>query len=259
LIDTVFANGTTRNIRMKWGDRNAATGSNGASVFKTTNGFSGVWHFDKLVGGQFANSCQSAFPAAQGTNPAQVSAGNGIAAGGAQFGNGAFLSMGAIPVGPTITMSAWVNLTNYTAWAKVLFKPQNTYLDPYMIYSLETVNPDPASIQFKVGFATLNQTTAVGTAALATNAWVFLVGTYDGATARLYINGILNASQPITGTPPANPRPVMMGGWDTMPQEYFDGVVDEARLCNSVWDAAFIRLCYESQKAGSTVVTITDR
>jgi len=75
-------------------------------------------------------------------------------------------------------------------------------------------------------------TTAVGATALSVGVWYHLVGTYDGTTTRLYVNGALAAtgSQSISGSVATGTSPVRLG-YDTGANiEYFDGVIDEARV-----------------------------
>ena len=59
-------------------------------------------------------------------------------------------------------------------------------------------------------------------------------GTYDGATARLYVNGVEVASDAITGTIPADTTPVILGGNGNdasgVPTELFPGRIDELML-----------------------------
>ena len=63
------------------------------------------------------------------------------------------------------------------------------------------------------------------------NAWHHLAGTYDGATMKIYINGVLSASQPQTGSITTNTNNLQLG---TQPGygEHFGGRADELRVWN---------------------------
>jgi len=57
--------------------------------------------------------------------------------------------------------------------------------------------------------------------------WNYYALTFDGATARLYVNGSLVDTAPKTHG--SNNNPLMIGTWDTT-SEFFDGLIDEVRI-----------------------------
>jgi hypothetical protein len=68
--------------------------------------------------------------------------------------------------------------------------------------------------------------------------WRHIAATYDGATMRLYINGVLNSSRAVSLSIPDSTRPLLIGtsygGREQGgPQSYFDGQIDELRLSNT--------------------------
>jgi hypothetical protein len=97
-------------------------------------------------------------------------------------------------------------------------------------------------------------TTATATALLAANdvvaprTWVHLAGTYDGMTARLYVNGAQVASQPVTGTFAADTTPLIIGGNGNdasgVPTELFPGRLDEVMLYHRALTAEEIGRLY---------------
>ena len=59
--------------------------------------------------------------------------------------------------------------------------------------------------------------------------WTYYTLTYDGTTARLYVNGTLQTSA--VGTHVSNNDLLMIGAWTTS-SEFFDGLIDDVRIYN---------------------------
>ncbi len=65
---------------------------------------------------------------------------------------------------------------------------------------------------------------------LETGTWYHLAGTYDGATMKLYINGILDQSASVSGTIDATNTATLLGGATN--ERYLEGRLDEVRIWN---------------------------
>jgi LruC domain-containing protein len=65
------------------------------------------------------------------------------------------------------------------------------------------------------------------------NQWYHLVGTYDGSTIKLYVDGTLVKSQSVSKSIKANTRFISIGS-DAGSQKFFQGVLDEV----SIWNIA---------------------
>ncbi len=63
------------------------------------------------------------------------------------------------------------------------------------------------------------------------NAWHHLAATYDGANMRIYVNGVLSATQAQTGAIATNTNVLALGNQPGY-SEYFGGSVDEVRIWN---------------------------
>ena len=59
--------------------------------------------------------------------------------------------------------------------------------------------------------------------------WQHLTGTYDGATARFYLDGVLVASRPFTGNV-GDSDDWHIGAYGGSPGQFFDGVIDDVRI-----------------------------
>ncbi len=86
------------------------------------------------------------------------------------------------------------------------------------------------------------------------NQWFHIVGTYDGTTARLYVNGAQICSQPLTGAIPMSDNPFTISGYlngttiiDEMP-----GKIDDARIYNRALSASEILAVYNEGNATAT-------
>jgi hypothetical protein len=75
--------------------------------------------------------------------------------------------------------------------------------------------------------------------------WVHLAGTYDGATLRVYVNGVLSASRAVTGTLCSNASPLGIGAKINVAtggvEAYFDGRIDDLEVYDRALSAAEIR------------------
>lgn len=122
-----------------------------------------------------------------------------------------------------MTLEAWVNPSQIaSAWTDLIYKGNDNYF-------LEGTsgNTSPAG----GGTFGSKDIANFGTAALPTNAWTHLAFSYDGATLRLYVNGVQISSLAQTGNIASSSNALQIGG-DSIFGQYFDGVIDEVRVYN---------------------------
>ena len=125
----------------------------------------------------------------------------------------------------SMTLEAWVYPTVVNAaWRDVIYKGD----DIYYLEATSDRNRPVAGGKFGTGNSS---TESYGTAALAVNTWTHLAATYDGATLRLYVNGVLVASKARTGSLASSTNPLQIGG-DSLYGQYFVGRIDEVRVYN---------------------------
>jgi len=138
----------------------------------------------------------------------------------------------SLQVTSAMTLEAWVNpsLVN-GAWRDVIYKGNDNYY----------LEADSTGIKPVAGgtFGGSNGN-AIGTGALTVNTWAHLAGTYDGATLRLYVNGVQVSSVAKTGAITASTNALQIGG-DSIYGQYFPGTIDEIRIYNRALSATEIQ------------------
>jgi hypothetical protein len=80
--------------------------------------------------------------------------------------------------------------------------------------------------------------------------WYHIASTYDGDKIRLFINGeAADSSSRLEENPLPGGLPLLFGG---RLDEFFKGTMDEVRIERLARPAQWIKLCYETQRAGGT-------
>ena len=134
-----------------------------------------------------------------------------------------------------MTLEAWVRPAALTGWKTVVMKEGTTTTLAYSLYANHS-NPRPA---ITVRISNVDRS-AVGTSAVPLNTWTHLAATYDGATLRLYVNGVLAGSRGQTGNILTSSRALRIGG-NAVWGEYFKGVIDDVRIYNRALSATEIQ------------------
>ena len=80
--------------------------------------------------------------------------------------------------------------------------------------------------------------------------WIFLTGSYDGKTARLFVNGSLSGEAPHTGKIVRNGQPLILGKGRGYSKPCFKGAIGELLLYDNALGAAEIRTIFEQTKVG---------
>ena len=135
-----------------------------------------------------------------------------------------------------MTLSAWVYPTALSGWRTVVMKEAPGSL-AYVLYAHDQ-SPRPAAyITNTAGVERI----ATGTGALSLNTWTHLATTYDGATLRLFVNGLQVRSVSATGVLRATTGELTIGGNDVW-GELFAGRIDEVRIYNRAQTAGVIQV-----------------
>ena len=133
-----------------------------------------------------------------------------------------------------MTLEAWVKPTALgSSWRSVLMKERPGNVN-YALYAHDG-GPGPSG---HVYVGNRDRYSAGNT--LPANAWTHLATTYDGSTLRLYVNGAVATSLPVTGAIGTSTNPVRIGG-NTIWSEWFIGLIDEVRVYNRALSSAEIQ------------------
>ena len=131
-----------------------------------------------------------------------------------------------------MTLEAWVRPTAIGSnWRSVLLKEQPGDLI-YALYAGDGAGRAATHI-----FTTADRGLS-GTTATPLNAWTHLAATYDGATQRIYVNGVQAASRAQTGAIRVSTGALRIGGNNIWSNEWFAGLIDELRVYNRALSAA---------------------
>src|SRR5262249_15307549 len=145
-------------------------------------------------------------------------------------------------LGSAMTLEAWVDPTTVSsAWRDVIYKAN----DAYYLEATSTSGIPAGGGTFGGAGATV-----YGTSAITANVWTHLAVTYDGATLRFYVNGVMVGSQAKTGAMPASTTQLQIGG-DSLFGQYFSGSIDEVRIYNTTLAATDIQSDMNTPVPGS--------
>jgi len=232
-------------IRLHWGHSNAASASDGKSVFNASNGYLATWHMDPSL----ADSTVTLNAKDHGTQdtPGQIGRAR-------RFLRGQGLSAGEginhFPTGSQPhTTEAWFRSSTpnstLVGWGRE--RAQGKVVMQFR---------SPPHINIDAYFSDAN---AQSRNAIASDAWTHVVHTYEKGLPRLYVNGVLDSGPPNRAAPLSiqNPASLWIGGW--YGHYDFVGAIDEVRISNIARSPEWVRLQYENQKHLQTLVGIPVR
>jgi hypothetical protein len=131
-----------------------------------------------------------------------------------------------LDISSAITLEAWVFATKNTGGIQDVISKSNSTTNTGYIFPRTDDNWAHVDVYLNIGGW---KTLTVAYAML--NAWHHLAFTYDGATMKIYIDGVLAGSQAQTGTIAINGNAVALGTQPGFP-ENFGGSADEIRIWN---------------------------
>ncbi|MBK9313320.1 MAG: hypothetical protein IPM55_03565 [Acidobacteria bacterium] len=162
-----------------------------------------------------------------------------------------YVDLGAWNAGSAWTLEAWVNPSALPAGRKGILGAYQSCADWGI--SLEdgklgvTINEPSACTKTYLW----DQPPSIGT-------WYHVVGTNDGTTARLYVNGVLRNSGVVTANYTGTAAGVRIGGEVCCTDHYFPGLIDEPTIYNRALSATEILNIYNAGSNGKCKTTQPD-
>lgn len=151
-------------------------------------------------------------------------------------------SSSAFNVETTVTYAAWIKLSSTATGGQIVRKAVPGVEDKHLNFNNST---DKA--QFFVYPAMGSGLVTASTLAVGT--WYHVTGTYDGATARIYLNGKLENSVAATGNIADSSGDLVIGNDTTYNgPNPFPGTIDEVRIYNRAFTATEVASLYNTGK-----------
>ncbi|MBF0433412.1 MAG: DUF2341 domain-containing protein, partial [Fibrobacteria bacterium] len=248
-IDTVYGNDSTQYINMHWGKTGETSVSSPSKVFRTSNYFQGVWHLNE-DGNTIADGYKDATANADhgtGYNFLSGSHEQSIAGHCAIFdGINRYIDLGTPPTSlgweDKLTVSMWVRTYQLNGFSGIFAKGNDNSNQIPWIYNYDANN--------KIYFD-LDSYNVLGDGSAVTDsiplAWHLISFTWDGNTAKAYVDGVLKYTDSPEGGNEAFwwEKPGYIGYAPGLNK--FNGKLDEVRISNIDRSADWHKLCYWNQ------------
>jgi len=147
-----------------------------------------------------------------------------------------------------ITVEAWLNYDNWSTSSSAVAVSR---------WDTTTANGSwrlgrTTTSQFRFSVYINGQTYSVqGSTGKSTSTWYHVVGTYNGTTLRLFVNGVQEDSSTISqGSLPSSGAPLSVGEYANQANPYWAGAVDEVKLFNRALSSAEVLAEYNAQNSG---------
>jgi RHS repeat-associated protein len=217
--------------------------------------FQGVWHLQETSGQQHdstsnANNSTGVSVTTEGSAAGEV--------GGADQFNASHpdhVDLPNIALTTGFTLEFWMYPTSFTSYERMITKEFTSNSAPWYDYGLTL---DTSSTQkLDLGFdqaGTLLQLISTRTVSL--NQWTHVVGTYDGANLKIYVNGTLDSSAAASGTIATISQSTEIGYNNVYTPQSFTGNLDEARISSVARSADWIATEYNNESSPSTFFSV---
>jgi len=164
-----------------------------------------------------------------------------------EFNGSNTLVIASAPSTTRCTVAAWINLRSLGIFRRAVGIEGSGTLRHILAQSA-SVNGRP---RFVVALSGGSTATAEASSALNTNVWYRWVGTFDGSTVRLYINGVQVGSAAASGDLITTDSLVIGGDSTISANEVTDGWIDDVRYSSRAWSAAEVAYDYQSSRQGN--------
>ena len=163
-----------------------------------------------------------------------------------------------------ITMSLWTKPSAINSYGKIIVHPytNSSWNDPYESYGLTQSNGGSGQPYFELTTNSGVYGGITGSTKLAIGKWAHLVGTYDGATMKLYVNGVLESSAAKTGVISYSTGTELLFGQRSTASgqagEYYAGDLDDVGIWSTALSATEVQTLY-SRQSSTYAATFTSR
>jgi hypothetical protein len=135
----------------------------------------------------------------------------------------------------SFSVSMWVNTTSFST-AQILIDNRDSAFDGYNCFI------DSNTINFRIN----GTDTSVSTSSLNVNNWFHLALTYDGSTAKIYLNSGTPTEQALTTTLNINNVTRIGAISQSATSTFFNGKMDEVAIFNTALSASKIQQIYNA-------------
>ncbi|MBF0431000.1 MAG: DUF2341 domain-containing protein [Fibrobacteria bacterium] len=257
LVDTILGDNSEQFITMHWDNATVAEGEDGAAVFDTADGFTGVWHLGE-TGATDSDGFKDA--TANGDHGTGVSldmssSGSSVVGSGQTFdGIDDYVDLGesqGLDGVTSFSVSFWclADTVAFSSFAGILARGTEERLGAPYVYGVV----GDSSIRMTFTTLDVEGDGDVVTAPLEQGKWHYVSFTWDGNVVTAYLDGVPGATDTTTGTvlrtSDGNNWIGAMPGWGK-----WDGKLDEMRISSLPRSADWVKFCYETQKPGTTIL-----
>lgn len=233
-------------IRVWWG-RTGRTAPDSAATW--ANQFSGIWHLDETVG----LGHDSSLNGNHGTSTDVAPSATSIIPGAATFNGTA--SQIRVLNHPTLnpgqmTIEAWIRTTQ--SGTAAIINKDRTSGGFDRVWQFRQNNGKLEFIVFRTGGQAFN---LASNATINDGEWRHVAGTWDGATVRLYVDGLLDNSAAFSGPANSAANDLLIARGENASPGYLAASLDELRLSATARSASWLRAAWLGQKPGNVTVT----
>ncbi|MBN2037281.1 MAG: DUF2341 domain-containing protein [Chitinispirillaceae bacterium] len=265
-VDTVHGNDSTQSVVMYWGNPAATDSSRSATVFDTTNGFQGVWHFAQAGNVAMLDATQNHYDGTL-SDTAPVSVGGAIGLCRHFNGTSTYIQMKNtassklnFPENGMYTVSAWVYIDTLDGRTQVIAgKGHNDYFLKVFSNRSTIVNQwEFTEYHDKAGWQIIYHPAIQ-------KAWKHVVGVRNGTSQYLYVDGVLVNDSIYNGPDTLSRNSSFdfaigkyLAAVSLWGQNYahLKGSVDEVRASNTVRNPDWIKLCYMNQRKDDKLIIV---
>ncbi len=246
-----LSNSTDTKLVLYYGNSSASDQQDVANAWDTS--YKGVWHLQNSFADSTSNDND-------GTNANTTDGSGKISQGRSMDGDGDRITMAnTSSLKPTsgITVSMWLKRSTATQkWgAKPLWFGSNSS-SPWGAYGFQFANQNSGQLSFHLADDT-NGHDLYSSTNLANGTWYHVVGTFNGTSNKLYVNGTEEASDSTTFTLGNYDGSNGLGVGDKYQQgNEFAGDMDEVRVSNTAKSADWIATEYNNQNSPSTFLSL---